>query len=205
MASNIPINKNVVGDIWGAIPQDVKSQLISGIFQQLLGLIGGLFKKKDPKSRNPFPEPVDIPVPDDIPAPAPKPAPVVPDKKFANTRLDLQWVNGTNAHNAEYLAGGAVGWGAYIRYDSNPIDSEGNKITLEEVLSLPTPEWSWEWDGENGGGPINKGGNALEESKGFACAFKIFKEGFEDTKRHKFTVWVTIAGKESNRITLDVD
>jgi len=205
-------NKNVVGNVWGAIPDEVKTQLIQGLMAQLMGLLGGLFnkKKKDPiVVVNPtlppgFEE-------EEIIAP-PKPVPVV-EKIFSASQLNIMDVNGEG-----YNPNNAVGWGSYLRYDSNPKDQFGSPLPFE-LIDPASPkcvvdkvEWKALWDGEPGSHSfhINVGGNLWNNSNGYAVSLKIFKEDTEDNKRHTLDVWVTYHLKnggtvDSNEVRVEVD
>jgi len=205
-----PVNKNIGTDIWGAIPADVKSTIITQLLTGLLGLVGGLFHKK-PSTSAPVVPLAPIPF-EEEPMVSPPSVPAAPAPVFSASQLDVMDVNGEPYHPES-----AINWGSYIRFDSNPKDQFGAPLPADQID--PTTgvvselEWRSTWDGEGGERPefhVNVGGNLYNQSNGYACSVKVFKHGVEDNKRHVLDVYVRYTLKdgrvvESNEVRIEVD
>jgi hypothetical protein len=162
------------------------------LIQKYLPLLEAFLEKQTkpalPKvAEEPLVNPPVVPAP-----PAPAPAPI-----FAASQLNIMDVNGE-----EYNPLNAIGWGSYVRYDSNPKDETGAPLPAEELAQVGSIEWKSLWDGSPdtaGFHHVNVGGALYAKSNGYACSLKVFKEG-EDAKRHK----VFKEGEDAKRHTLDV-
>jgi hypothetical protein len=187
-------------DILAAIGK-LDPSLIAKLLEALPLIVGlvSQFAKHDEPAPAAF-DPGEVVPPPTAPLPTPIPP---PPPALRAIRIALQWVNGSNARNAEFLAGGAVSWGDYIRFDVEETADQFGKQLAEADLPHPV-EWFWTWDGVRGGGPVNKGANAFNEANGYACAFKVFKE-HEDRERHVLAVWCRVASVESSEVSLFVD
>lgn len=189
MALNIG---DVLTKLAKVLPAD-KMKVVGALIGELLPYAGDLEKLFAGGKKPYVPDPGDFS--DDPPPPPPPPPPPTP--VLRELGISLQWVNGEPHSVVD-----AIGFDSYCRYDvTSTADQFGN--TLKEE-SLPHPvEWFWSWDGVKGGGPINKGSKAYNESNGYSCAFRVM--GHNDGQRHVFAVWCAVAGVESNEISLSVD
>lgn len=210
-----------------AIASQLIKTLLPMLIENLPGLIMqliALFAKKPGTPTTPIieEEPIVSPVPPKEP---------VPSSIFSSVQLNILDITGTDNPPSidEALAGNAVGWGSYIRFDSNPKDQFGNPFP-GELLGLKKQgnrwvaddlsksvvsdiEWRSTWDGEGGERPefaVNIGGNLHTQSNKYSCAVKIFKKGVENAERHVLAVWVRFKLKDgrtidSNEISLNVD
>ena len=168
------------------------------------------FAPERPGIAGPGPRPVPPIEEEPIVAPV-KPIPTPETKVFTSSRLDVMDVNGE-----PYNPLNAIGWGSYIRLDSNPKDQFGSPLPAEQIRPetgvVEKIEWRSTWDGEadtEENHHENVGGRLYNESNGYAISCKVFKEN-EDARRHSLDVWVTYHLKDgrkvdSNEVRLLVD
>lgn len=133
----------------------------------------------------------------------PKPEAVV----FFSSQLNVMDVNGEAWDGVS-----AIGWGSYVRLDSNPKDQFGRPLPAAQLAEIESVEWRTTWDGEKAPEDVarpNVGGALYNKSNGLACSGKVFKEA-EDAKRHAWAWYLRYNLKggrvvETNEITFPVD